>query len=108
MCLSDRNSHPASFQTSSQIIAIMSLDDSTEVDVRKSLEGTRFEATSLTKLTGGTANWIFVAKLASSLDDGTPEVLVKLGQGFSASNPTFKLTLHRCVSCLSCKDADSA
>ena len=76
----------------------MSLDDSIEVDVRKSLEGTRFEATSLTKLTGGTANWIFVAKLASPLDDGTTEVLIKHGHGFTASNPNFKLPLHRCVS----------
>ncbi|KAH6663975.1 kinase-like domain-containing protein [Plectosphaerella plurivora] len=74
----------------------MSLDDSIELKVREAVKGTRFEVQTLTKLAGGTANWIFAATLASPLDDGSSEVLIKHGQGFSASNQNFELPLSRC------------
>lgn len=64
--------------------------------VLRSLEGTPFAAKSLVPLSGGTANFIFLADLVQPLD-GVAQVLVKHGEDFLASNPGFELPTSRCV-----------
>jgi hypothetical protein len=73
--------------------------DTIDIDakVQKSLEGTPFASSSLKKLSGGSVNWIYHAKLAKPLEDGTLEVAVKHGERHMATKPDFELDLLRCV-----------
>ncbi|KAK2604836.1 hypothetical protein N8I77_007734 [Diaporthe amygdali] len=64
--------------------------------VTQELGPTRFACTSLTPLSGGTANFIFSGKLQKPLDDGTAEIVVKHGEGFVAQFPSLKLSTSRC------------
>lgn len=61
------------------------------------LKGTLYECTDLVPLTGGTANFIYKARLVTPLEDGTTEVAVKHGEEYIASTPDFSLTTDRCV-----------
>ena len=74
--------------------------DSTEIDkkVRKSLESTRFEASSLTKLDGGLVNWTYKADLVKPLEDGTKQVTIKHAENYVQFRPDFEVTFDRCVS----------
>ncbi|KAF5552242.1 phosphotransferase enzyme family [Fusarium napiforme] len=65
--------------------------------VRKALEGTKFEVSKLKEITGGSANWIYKAKLVKPLDNGEVEILVKHGEPYMASKPEFALPPLRCV-----------
>lgn len=65
--------------------------------VYQSLEGTQFAATSLKQLTGGVGNFLYHARLAVPLEDGTAEVAVKHSENYIASNPSAELSLERCV-----------
>ncbi|KAM6529463.1 hypothetical protein FALCPG4_007599 [Fusarium falciforme] len=67
-----------------------------DAKVQRALVGTKFEPSSLTKLSGGSVNWIYLAKLSIPLDDGTTEVLVKHGELWMASKPEFLLAMLRC------------
>lgn len=71
-----------------------------EVDaqVKKSLEGTPFEATTLTRLPGGSVNWTYAATLATPLPDGTRRVMVKHSEMRMKERPDTILTLERSVS----------
>ncbi|KAI1331077.1 kinase-like domain-containing protein [Xylariaceae sp. FL0255] len=60
------------------------------------LEGTAYAATSLSPLSGGTANFVYHAKLQTPLPDGMQDVLIKHGEEFIANSPNFKLALRRC------------
>lgn len=64
------------------------------------LEGTRYACSSLTPLSGGTANFIYKAELQEPLEDGTAEVVVKHGDGFAAQYSALKLPTFRCVGLL--------
>ncbi|KAG5806447.1 hypothetical protein H9Q74_008572 [Fusarium xylarioides] len=65
--------------------------------VQKALEGTKFEVSKLEKITGGSVNWIYKAKVVTPLDNGEKEVLVKHGEPYMASKPEFALPPLRCV-----------
>ncbi|KAF4454910.1 hypothetical protein F53441_2649 [Fusarium austroafricanum] len=79
----------------------MASSPSTEIDienkVRKALERTEFETSALEKLSGGSVNWIYLAKLAKPLEDGTEQVLVKHAESYMASKPEFPLPSLRCT-----------
>ncbi|RSL91619.1 hypothetical protein CDV31_015432 [Fusarium ambrosium] len=74
--------------------SIASID--VDAKVQSALKGTQFEPSTLTKLSGGSVNWIYLAKLSTPLDDGTTEVLVKHGEPWMASKPEFPLAMLRC------------
>lgn len=66
--------------------------------VQGELEHTPYSCSSLKALSGGTGNFIYRATLKTPLPDGTPEVLVKHGEGYVALNQNFQLPTTRCVS----------
>jgi hypothetical protein len=66
--------------------------------VSQELSETPYECSSLTRLSGGTANFVYRGILARPLQDGTKTIIVKHGEDFVASNIEFKLTTDRCVS----------
>lgn len=66
--------------------------------ITKELASTSLGCSALTPLSGGTANFIFKGQLLKSLDDGTTEVVIKHGEGYSASFSSLKLSTDRCVS----------
>ncbi|KAL7928138.1 kinase-like domain-containing protein [Trichoderma chlorosporum] len=67
-----------------------------EEAVRKELEDTKYAISSLTPLSGGTANFIYRAKLQRSLPGGVSEVVLKHGEAYVAQHPDFKLKMVRC------------
>lgn len=69
-----------------------------DAKVRKSLEGTPFEASKLTQLSGGNVNWTYAATLLKPLDDGTETVMVKHAEDRMKSRPDTILSLTRAVS----------
>lgn len=66
--------------------------------VRRELDGTCYAVSSLEPLTGGTANFIYRARLQKPLPDGSTEVVLKHGEAYVAQHPDFKLQMVRCVS----------
>ncbi|KAJ4007838.1 hypothetical protein NW766_009646 [Fusarium irregulare] len=74
-----------------------STDSDIQNKVEKALEGIGLGISSLEKLSGGSVNWIYVAKLKRRLEDGTLEVLVKHAESYMASKPDFPLPSLRCA-----------
>ncbi|KUJ21982.1 uncharacterized protein LY89DRAFT_778327 [Mollisia scopiformis] len=70
--------------------------DEIATKVQASLENGPFACSSLVKLTGGTANFVYRGTLKTKLEDGTETVVVKHTEGYVASSPGFKLTDSRC------------
>lgn len=82
--------------------------------VQESLTHRAYKCTSLTKLSGGTANYVYRGVLAGNvsqndtvkqilidaapLQDGTKSIVIKHTPPYVASNPAFSLTADRCVS----------
>ena len=87
--------------SSNQLILSMEANPSTDSaiqnEVQKALEGIGLEISSLEKLSGGSVNWIYVAKLKKPLGDGILEVVVKHAESYMASKPDFPLPSLRCV-----------
>lgn len=65
--------------------------------VRRELDGTGYAISSLEPLTGGTANFIYHARLQKPLPDGSADVVLKHGEAYVAQHPDFKLQMVRCV-----------
>lgn len=65
--------------------------------VKDSLKDGPYATTSLEKLSGGTANFVFRNRLTMPLPDGSTTVVVKHTEPFVALNPSFKLEASRCV-----------
>ncbi|PWY79817.1 phosphotransferase enzyme family protein [Aspergillus eucalypticola CBS 122712] len=65
--------------------------------VSQELAGTQYASSSLTPLSGGTANFVYRAQLNQPLQDGTISVIVKHTEAFIALNREFKLPAERCL-----------
>ena len=66
--------------------------------VKNALNGTPFAVSTLTKLTGGTANFMYHATLENHSKDYPDGVVVKQGEAYVALHPSFKIATSRCVS----------
>jgi hypothetical protein len=66
-------------------------------EIIQELSTTPYACSSLKKLSGGNANFIFKATLITPLPDGTTEVAVKHGEDYVASMPHFQIPTTRCV-----------
>lgn len=62
--------------------------------IAQELSQTPFACSSLTRLSGGTANFVYRGTPASSPDS----IIIKHTKGYVASNLSFKLDPKRCVS----------
>lgn len=62
--------------------------------ITQSLLPTSFACSSLTRLSGGTANFVYRGTLSGT----TNSIIIKHTKGHSASNPDFKIDSKRCVS----------
>ncbi|KAK0710694.1 kinase-like domain-containing protein [Lasiosphaeris hirsuta] len=71
--------------------------DDISSQVKDELRGTSFECDEVAVLTGGNANFVFRGHLAKPLPSGAEHVLIKHGEGYVSSNPSFKLPTSRCV-----------
>jgi hypothetical protein len=71
--------------------------DQLVVQLVQELSHTPYACSSLTQLSGGTANFLFRGILAHPLPDGTQTVVVKHSKEFVAANRNFSLEVSRCV-----------
>ena len=69
--------------------------DGTRDKITQQLSPTPFACSSLTRLSGGTANFVYRGILSST----GQSVVIKHTKDHSASNPDFKIDVTRCVSC---------
>ncbi|KIA75730.1 hypothetical protein HK57_00465 [Aspergillus ustus] len=65
--------------------------------VAKELAESPYPCSTLTQLSGGTANFVYRGVLAEPLQDGTTTVIVKHAEDYIASNREFKLSAQRCL-----------
>ncbi|KAH7342671.1 kinase-like domain-containing protein [Rhexocercosporidium sp. MPI-PUGE-AT-0058] len=70
--------------------------DEMKAKVESRLKDGPYACTSLEKLSGGTANFVYRGTLATPLSDGTKTVVIKHTEGYVAQSPGFKLTTTRC------------
>ena len=67
------------------------------IEVAKELSQTRYACSSLSLLSGGTANFLFRGILAQPLQDGRKTVIIKHSKEFVSANRNFHLDVSRCV-----------
>ncbi|RAL04967.1 uncharacterized protein BO80DRAFT_490598 [Aspergillus ibericus CBS 121593] len=72
-------------------------EESFATAISKELAETPYACSSLTPLSGGTANFVYRALLSHPLPDGTKSVIVKHSEAFVAANREFKLPAERCL-----------
>jgi len=70
------------------------------IQISQQLSQTTYACSSLTVLSGGTANFLFRGILAQPLQNGTKTVVIKHSKEYVAANRNFKLDVSRCVSVL--------
>lgn len=73
-------------------------DDEMSDKIQTSLRDTPYACTTLQKLSGGTANFVYRGTLSTPLADNTKTVVIKHTEPYVASHPSFKLSVNRCVS----------
>ncbi|KAF8854704.1 hypothetical protein BDZ45DRAFT_596667 [Acephala macrosclerotiorum] len=69
--------------------------------VQESINDGPYACSTLVKLSGGTANFVYRGTLVTPLKDGTETVVIKHTEAYVASNPNFKLSDSRCQQILS-------
>ncbi|KAF5616030.1 cytoplasmic trna 2-thiolation 2 [Fusarium tjaetaba] len=80
-----------------------SIPNDTEQEIRSKVEqvlkGTPFAPSSLRKLSGGTANFMYHATLEKPSDEDKYQngVVIKQGEGYVALHPAFKIATSRCA-----------
>ncbi|KAL4885876.1 kinase-like domain-containing protein [Aspergillus karnatakaensis] len=72
-------------------------DKKIEDAVAQELSNSPYACSSLTQLSGGTANFVYRGVLSQPLPDGTTTVIVKHTEDYVASNKEFKLSAKRCL-----------
>ncbi|KAK5654672.1 hypothetical protein OQA88_6995 [Cercophora sp. LCS_1] len=65
--------------------------------IQAELADASFRVQTLTPLSGGNANFVFLGKLTQPLRDGTHEILVKHGEAYTSGNRSFEIPTSRCV-----------
>nr|QCL09110.1 DmxR19 [Cryptosporiopsis sp. 8999] len=65
--------------------------------IAQELSETLYACSSLTLLSGGTANFLFRGVLAQPLQDGTKTIIIKHSKEFVSANRHFQLDVSRCV-----------
>jgi hypothetical protein len=81
----------------------MATDADIEAAVLSELSATKYACSSITRLNGGTANFVYGGVLSNPVSIGTAEqekvnVIIKHTTDFVALNREFKLDGERCVS----------
>ncbi|KAH8668050.1 kinase-like domain-containing protein [Tricladium varicosporioides] len=76
----------------------MAIDTPEEIhqQVQESLKDGPYACSSLAKLSGGTANFVYRGTLTTPLPDGSETVVIKHTKSYVALSVTFKLTSTRC------------
>ncbi|PYI19820.1 hypothetical protein BO86DRAFT_179425 [Aspergillus japonicus CBS 114.51] len=72
-------------------------EDSFKLNITRELVHTRYACSSLTRLSGGTVNFVFRGLLSRPLEDGTKSVIIKHSEGYAAANRNLELTAERCL-----------
>lgn len=70
--------------------------DEIREEIFQELLQTQFACSSLVRLSGGTANFVYRGQLASTNDS----IIIKHTKDYLASNASFKLHITRCVSAI--------
>ncbi|KAF7595174.1 hypothetical protein BBP40_007141 [Aspergillus hancockii] len=71
--------------------------DVSKESILSELSTTPYACSSIEKLSGGTANFVFRGTLLRPLSDGTTTVVIKHTEDYVASNRDFKLSAERCL-----------
>ena len=72
-------------------------DEQISQGILDELRSTDYACSSLERLSGGLANYVFRGTLTAPLPDGTKEVAVKHAESSLARLPKWKLPIARCV-----------
>ena len=83
--------------TQSNLSIYTMTDDTISAELLAQFTDTPYACTSLTKLSGGTGNFVYRGSLRHPLPDGTDTVVFKHAKDYLASNREFKLSPERCV-----------
>ena len=67
--------------------------DEVHDEIKEELSQTEFACSSLSRLSGGTANFVYRGKLASTGES----IVIKHAKDYLASNKSFNLDITRCV-----------
>ncbi|RDW70749.1 phosphotransferase family protein [Aspergillus mulundensis] len=72
-------------------------DTKVQEAVAADLSSSPFACSSLTRLSGGTANFVYRGILSQPLADGISTVIIKHAEDYLASNAEFRLSAKRCL-----------
>lgn len=75
----------------------MASEDPIAVKILGDLKGSQYACTALTRLSGGTANFVYRGILRFSLPDGTTSIFIKHAEPYLATNTSWELSVIRSV-----------